>query len=244
MRMRICIERQTFSLDSQLELFQSFSREDFLLISQKTRCLLCNHQDKTENTTGNRLEKLSALLHVGKVSALCMHKTLLDLLCSVLLQPKVMSLLLPVLIFKSVETAKLKMESLEITRKHMTFASERKYFSIHVKLLLPIPLIHSCFPQHSLAFFTIPFCLSSFVRYTHRAFCVFVNSFLIFTGRFHRHFIRCIFVIGCCWNSTDATSEIWGFNREEVGRKRDGKGLVISELLGSGAYTACIYCKD
>lgn len=106
MRMKICIEKQTFSLDSQLELFQLFSQEDFLLISQKIKCLLCNHQDKTENTTGNRLEKLSALLHVGKVSALCMHKTLLHLLFSVLLWPKVTSLLLPVLVFKAVESAK------------------------------------------------------------------------------------------------------------------------------------------
>lgn len=140
--MRICIERQTFSLDRQLELFQLFSQEDFLLISQKTRCLLCNHRDKTENTTGNRLEKLSAPLHVGKVSALCMHKTLLDLLSSVLLQPKVLSLLLPVLIFKSIEIANLKIESMEIKRKDITLASERKYFSIYVKLLSPIPLIH------------------------------------------------------------------------------------------------------
>jgi len=69
MRMRICIGRQTLSLDRQLELFQLLSQEDFLLINQKTRCLLCNHQDKTENTTGNRLEKLSAVLHVEKVSA-------------------------------------------------------------------------------------------------------------------------------------------------------------------------------
>lgn len=154
MSLRICIERQTFSLDSQLELFQLFSQEDFLLISQKTRCLLCNHQDKTENTTGNRLEKLSALLHVGKVSALCMHKILLDLLFSVLLQPKVTSLLLPVLIFKS---AKLEVESVETIRNDMAFVSARKYFSIYGKLLSPMPLIHSYSPQHPLAFFTIPF---------------------------------------------------------------------------------------
>lgn len=157
MSLRICIERQTFSLDSQLELFQLFSQEDFLLISQKTRCLLCNHQDKTENTTGNRLEKLSALLHVGKVSALCMHKILLDLLFSALLQPKVTSLLLPVLIFKSVKPAKLEVESVETIRKDMAFVSAKKYFSIYGKLLSPMPLIHSYFPQHPLAFFTIPF---------------------------------------------------------------------------------------
>lgn len=76
----------------------------------------------------------------------------------------------------------------------MTFASEWKYFSIYGMLLSPIPSIHSCFPQHSLAFFTIPFGLSSFVRYAHCAFCVFASSFLIFTERSHRHFIRHILV--------------------------------------------------
>lgn len=153
--MRICIERQTFSLDSQLELFQLFSQEDFLLISQKTRCLLCNHQDKTENTTGNRLEKLSALLHVGKVSALCMHKTLLDLLFSVLLQTKVISLLLPVLIFKSVKPAKLEIESMEIIRRYMTLPLKGDISAFMASCSLPCPWYTAIFLSilwHSLPF--------------------------------------------------------------------------------------------